>query len=113
MPPEHVLHLGHVGHDVLDQDEGHGVVHAALPLAPQHLLVARVPLVQHHLQEGVRGARRSRNRRSKRSRNRRGKRSRNRRGKRSRKRRSKRRRSRRCSLLRCKICFQRFPRKPV
>ena len=91
--PEHILHLGHVSHDVLDEDEGHRVVHAALPLAPQHLLVPRVPLVQHHLGEGVSWGRRSRwsrwSRRSRKSRSRRNRRS------------------------RCKLYFQRFPRKPV
>jgi len=31
---EHVLHLGHVGHDVLDQDEWHRIVHTTLPFTP-------------------------------------------------------------------------------
>ena len=37
---EDVLDLRHVGHDVLDQDEGDGVVDLALALLPQDLLVA-------------------------------------------------------------------------
>jgi hypothetical protein len=37
---EHVLDLGHVGHDVLDQDEGDRVVDLTLALLPQDLLVA-------------------------------------------------------------------------
>ena len=37
---EHVLDLGHVGHDVLNKDEGHGIVDLALALLPQDLLVA-------------------------------------------------------------------------
>ena len=36
---EHVLDLGHVGHDVLDQDQRRRVVQLTLALLPQDLLV--------------------------------------------------------------------------
>ncbi len=37
---EHVLDLRHVRHDILDEDQGDWVVHLALALLPQDLLVA-------------------------------------------------------------------------
>ena len=36
---EHVLDLGHVGHNVLHKHQGRGVVHLALALLPQDVLV--------------------------------------------------------------------------
>jgi hypothetical protein len=52
LSPEHVLHLCHISHDVLDQDQRHRVVHPTLALTPQHLLVPSVALVQDDLQQG-------------------------------------------------------------
>ena len=37
---EHVLDLGHVGHDVLDQHQGRGVIQLTFAFLSQNLLVA-------------------------------------------------------------------------
>ena len=48
--PEHILHLGHVGHDIFNEDEGDRVIHAAFSLGSKHFLVACVSLVENNLQ---------------------------------------------------------------
>ena len=50
---EHVLHLRHVGHDVLNQHQGDRIIDITFPLSSQHFLMTTAKIEECHKQTNL------------------------------------------------------------